>query len=538
MASGLATGAGLRPRQWQRQLIDLMRRRLVRAGPQGEDVLVHAGPGAGKTLGALLGFQRLLAEGRLSHFLVFCHRQSIASQWRSSAARLGLELRELDFEASAADEGAVPRQGGGGVEGGSAREDGGGGVGESAREGDGAGARCGGGEDGGAGGGGWSRIVPGQGLLISYQSAARHRLRLERELAGLPAGKVLAIADEVHHLGLDPDDPEATAWSHAFGRLSRTCVLRLGLSGTPFRADNLGFSASRRIARRQDGVIVEEIAPDLSVEPRQLIDQGDVRPLEFRFQDGWVDHGQASADGVPAATELERSPLSAEHRESWRARNLRRAIRLGDASSIALRVLLQARRKLETLRAADHPEAGGLVIARDIAHARGLTGLLEEQGDQVLLVHSQDPEAAQRLADFRAGGADWLVSIDMCAEGFDAPRVRVVAYLTTVVTRSRFVQAITRAVRIDGQRAEQETIPRHPSYVYAPADPLLVSYARTWSVAEPYLIQQKPGPEEPAAAVGGRAPGLPLEALRDEAGEVIRLRGPQLPGFLHSRQRA
>jgi superfamily II DNA or RNA helicase len=514
MASGLATGAGLRPRQWQRQLIDLMRRRLVRAGPQGEDVLVHAGPGAGKTLGALLGFQRLQAEGRLSHFLVFCHRQSIASQWRASAARLGLELQELDFEASAAGESGVARLGSGGRDGGGS-----------------AGVEGGGSAD-------WSGVPAGQGLLISYQSAARHRLRLERELAGLPAGKVLAIADEVHHLGLDPDDPEATAWSHAFGRLSRNCVLRLGLSGTPFRADNLGFSASRRIARRQDGVIVEEIAPDLSVEPRQLIDQGDVRPLEFRFQDGWVDHGQASADGALVATELERSPLSAEHRESWRARNLRRAIRLGDPSSIALRVLLQARRKLETLRAADHPEAGGLVIARDIAHARGLTGLLEEQGDQVLLVHSQDPEAAQRLADFRAGGADWLVSIDMCAEGFDAPRVRVVAYLTTVVTRSRFVQAITRAVRVDGQRAEQETIPRHPSYVYAPADPLLVSYARTWSVAEPYLIQQKPGPEEPAAAAGGRAPGLPLEALRDEAGEVIRLRGPQLPGFLHSGQRA
>ncbi|MCP9884848.1 DEAD/DEAH box helicase family protein [Synechococcus sp. ATX 2A4] len=507
-ASGLDADGGLKPRQWQRQLINLMRRRLERAGAQGEDVLVHAGPGAGKTLGALLGFQRLVAEGRLSHFLVFCHRQSIASQWRSAAARLGLELRDLDLEASAAGEGAGGDPG--------------------ANEGSGE----------GSGGGGWSRMVPGQGLLISYQSAARHRRRLERELAGLQACKVLAIADEVHHLGLDPDDPEATAWSHAFGCLSRGCVLRLGLSGTPFRADNLGFSASRRISRRQEGVIVEEIAPDLSVEPRQLIDQGDVRPLEFRFQNGWIDHGLASTDGSLAAVELERSPLSAEHRESWRARNLRRAIRLGDPSSIALRVLLQARLKLEALRAADHPEAGGLVIARDIAHARGLTGLLEEQGDQVLLVHSQDPEAAQRLATFRAGGADWLVSIDMCAEGFDAPRLRVVAYLTTVVTRSRFVQAITRAVRIDGQRAEQETIPRHPSYVYAPADPLLVSYARTWSVAEPYLIQPKPGLEEPAAAAGGRAPGLPLEALHDEAGEVIRLRGPQLPGFLHARQRA
>ena len=42
---------------------------------------------------------------------------------------------------------------------------------------------------------------------------------------------------------------------------------------------------------------------------------------------------------------------------------------------------------------------------------------------------------------FKAGDSDWLVSIDMCAEGFDAPRLRVVAYLTTVVTRTRFVQA-------------------------------------------------------------------------------------------------
>ena len=210
-----------------------------------------------------------------------------------------------------------------------------------------------------------------------------------------------------------------------------------------------------------------------------------MRPLEFRFQDGWVDHGRPQ-DGAPTET----SPLSGEERESWRARNLRRAIRLGDASCIALRLLLNARKRLELVRPS-HPEAGGLVIARDIAHARRITGLLEEQGDRVHLVHSQDPAAATRLAGFQAGEADWLVSIDMCAEGFDAPRLRVVAYLTTVVTRSRFVQAITRAVRIDGGRSSLEAIPRDPSYVFAPADPLLIRYARSWSISEPYLIRPR-----------------------------------------------
>lgn len=121
----------------------------------------------------------------------------------------------------------------------------------------------------------------------------------------------------------------------------------------------------------------------------------------------------------------------------------------------------------------------------------------------------------------------------MCAEGFDAPRLRVVAYLTTVVTRSRFVQAITRAVRMDGERAALEPIPREASHVFAPADPLLIRYARSWSLSEPYLIRAS----EPAAAVdltakGGNPAQLPLQALADDAGAVIRLSGPQLPPFL------
>ena len=194
--------------------------------------------------------------------------------------------------------------------------------------------------------------------------------------------------------------------------------------------------------------------------------------------------------------------------------------------------MLNARKRLELVRR-HHPGAGGIVIARDIAHARRLGHLLVEEGDQVLLVHSQDPEAASRLAEFQNGRADWLVSIDMASEGFDAPRLRVVAYLTTVVTRSRFVQAITRAVRMDGERSQLESVPRHPSYVFAPADPLLMQYARSWSTSEPYLLRSRPGLAETVDPQGwGRAPGLPLEAMAEGAGELIRLRGPQLPNFL------
>jgi superfamily II DNA or RNA helicase len=468
----------LQPREWQGRLIQLLRARLLQTTAAGHDVLLHAGPGAGKTLGALLSFQRLQEEGRLERFLVFCHRSSIGRQWLGAARRLGLELVEWGPQATAGSDG----------------------------------------------------------LLISYQSAARHRARLARELAGtdpadslgdLSGRRWLAIADEVHHLGVDPEEPEATAWGHAFSALTGQASLRLGLSGTPFRADNLAFCAARRIRVEENGIIAERIVPDLCVEPRRLIVAGDVRPLEFRFQDGWVEHGRHQNDA-----QREASPLSAELRESWRARNLRRAIRLGDGGGIALRLMLQARRRLEMVRA-EHPGAGGLVIARDIEHARGISALLAEQGDRVHLVHSQDPEAVAHLAAFQAGDADWLVSIDMCAEGFDAPRLRVVAYLTTVVTRSRFVQAITRAVRMDGERAEIEAIPRQPSYVFAPADPLLISYARSWSLSEPYLVRTRE--IAPTLEPGGTERAdlrLPLQALADDAGAVIRLGGPELPRFL------
>ncbi|MFM7315281.1 MAG: DEAD/DEAH box helicase [Cyanobium sp.] len=467
----------MQPREWQRHLIQLLRARTVAGDPTRADVLVHAGPGAGKTLGALLGFRQLHQEGRMTRFLVFCHRSSIASQWRQAAARLGLHLQDWEL------------------------------------------------------GAGMSSHPEPSGWLISYQAAARHRLRLEPELRRALAGQPwLAIADEVHHLGVAPLEPEATAWGHAFGLLTAAATLRLGLSGTPFRADNLAFCAARRLRVERNGEVWERIVPDLCVEPQRLIAAGDVRPLEFHFQDGWVEHGRR-----PDAPDRETSPLSAEERESWRARNLRRAIRLGDGGGIALRLLLQARSRLERLRR-DHPGAGALVIARDIEHARGIVDLLREQGDRVFLVHSQDPEAARRLASFRSGEADWLVSIDMCAEGFDAPRLRVVAYLTTVVTRTRFVQAITRAVRMDQECAEREAIPRQASHVFAPADPLLIRYARSWSLSEPYHVRPSPGTvaDEPGAAAG-HASQLPLRALADGAGEVIRLSGPQLPPFVRLR---
>nr|WP_320677608.1 DEAD/DEAH box helicase family protein [Prochlorococcus sp. MIT 1300] len=459
------------PRLWQRQLTQLLRRRITNVSDKEKDVLIHAGPGAGKTLGALMSFKKMKEEGHLSNFVVFCHRNSICTQWRKTALKLGLKL--IDFDEFSSD------------------------------------------------------LTSFDGILTTYQGAASKKDELIEAFSGLIEGGFLAIADEAHHLGVNPEEPEKQAWGTTFLELTLQSKLRLGLTGTPFRSDNLAFCAARKIRVRTNSGVFEQINPDLCIEPRELIANGDVRPIEFRFQDGWVEHSK------PGQPDRELSLISSENRESWRARNLRRCIRLSDSSSIAMQLLIKAKLQLQKIRE-HHPNAAGLVISRDIQHAKAISCALKEDGESVELVHSQDSDANERLADFQMSQAKWLVSVDMCSEGFDSPRIRVVAYLTTVITRSRFLQGITRAVRMDSQRAADEPIPRDPSYVFAPADPVLINHAQDWAKSQPYQIKSSTISTSDLENFGesSHRPSLPLEAINDGAGKVIRMHTPELPAFL------
>ena len=62
----------IKPRNWQKKLIELISRRLVLGNKFQQDVLVHAGPGAGKTLGALISYKVMRDKGLLKKLIVFC----------------------------------------------------------------------------------------------------------------------------------------------------------------------------------------------------------------------------------------------------------------------------------------------------------------------------------------------------------------------------------------------------------------------------------------------------------------------------------
>ena len=88
----------------------------------------------------------------------------------------------------------------------------------------------------------------------------------------------------------------------------------------------------------------------------------------------------------------------------------------GPGGRLDRQVLRDADARLATLRAGEHPDAGGLVVAIDKEHAERLAHRLEQvTGERPEIVTSDEPDASQRIAAFAAGaravarvGADGL----------------------------------------------------------------------------------------------------------------------------------
>jgi len=61
---------------------------------------------------------------------------------------------------------------------------------------------------------------------------------------------------------------------------------------------------------------------------------------------------------------------------------------------------------------------------------------------------------------------------------------------------------------------------------------LLIRYARSWSLSEPYLLSCR---QASATVPGNGLPAAgqhPLQAIDERAGSLLRVRGPELPHFL------
>jgi superfamily II DNA or RNA helicase len=284
------------------------------------------------------------------------------------------------------------------------------------------------------------------GLVTSYQQVAVSASALARLAQG-----AFVILDEIHHAA--DDRAWGAAVLHAFAGARR----RLALSGTPFRSDTRAIP----FVNYQN----DEAVPDYEYGYGDALADGRVvRPVYFPRTNG--DMEWAAPDGSLHAATFD-DPLDAA-RASQR---LRTALSLDGDWLVS--VLRAANDRLREIRS-EHPDAGGLVIAMDQEHARGIAAVLQTRfGMPARVATSDDPGASKVIEGFARGQEPWLVAVRMVSEGVDIPRLRVGVYATTTSTELFFRQAVGRLVRWT------RGVPRQRAYLFIPDDARLRTLAST-----------------------------------------------------------
>jgi superfamily II DNA or RNA helicase len=300
------------------------------------------------------------------------------------------------------------------------------------------------------------------GIVTSYQQVATSAPLLRRL-----AKDAFVVFDELHHAADD------RAWGDAVRDAFDGARQRLALSGTPFRSDTRAIPFVRYRG--------DEAVPDFEYGYGDALRDGKVvRPVYFPTTNGQMEW-QAPDGSIHSATFDDRLDTQ---RASQR---LRTALSL-DGEWLPT-VLHSAHDRLTQVRR-EQPNAGGLVIAIDQEHARGIATMLHARfGVAATVVTSDDPQASARIANFATGTEQWLVAVRMVSEGVDIPRLRVGVYATTTTTELFFRQAVGRFVRWTRGMTRQR------AWLYIPDDARLRTHAAGVAEQRRHSLRKDDAPE-------------------------------------------
>ena len=282
------------------------------------------------------------------------------------------------------------------------------------------------------------------GIVTTYQQVAT-----SSEVLRTVAADAFVIFDEIHHAADD------RAWGDSVRVAFAGSARRLAISGTPFRSDTSAIPFVN--------YVLDEASPDYEYGYGDALGDGRVvRPVYFPRTGGEMEW--TAPDGAQMSASFDDA---LDHARS--SQRLRTALSL--EGEWLPTVLSEAVTRLDEIRET-HPEAGGLVIATDQDHARGIASILSNRfGQAATVVTSDDPDASARIATFSADTAPWLVAVRMVSEGVDIPRLRVGVYATTTTTELFFRQAVGRFVRWTPGLRNQK------AYLFIPDDDRLRSRA-------------------------------------------------------------
>jgi superfamily II DNA or RNA helicase len=341
--------------------------------------------------------------------------------------------------------------------------------------------------------GAWRADVDG--VVVTYQQVASAPDLFAHHLSR----STFVVLDEVHHAG------EAATWGTALRTAFEHAPRVLALSGTPFRSDARAIPFVRYDDERR-------CDPDFVYGYGASVADEVCRPLAFRLLDATLRWRVDAQETIAAfADEL-------EPRDD--ARRLRTAI---DPATPLLPNLLRDADALLTKARTPVPDAAGLVLCDDRAHARATAALLRTiAGEKPVVVVSDEAGAHGKIERFARGRSDaprWLVAVNMVSEGIDVPRLIVAAYATVRRTDLFFRQAVGRVVRRRAGDPEDLV-----ATVFLPADPTLTQLAERVEVELRQQVSDEVGAAyevEPPLGVALRPDFQALDAVVEPGGMIV-----------------
>jgi superfamily II DNA or RNA helicase len=340
--------------------------------------------------------------------------------------------------------------------------------------------------------GAWREEVDG--VAVTYQQVASAPDLFAHHLAR----PTFVVLDEIHHAG------ESATWGTALRAAFDGARHRLALSGTPFRSDARAIPFVRYDEDRC-------CAPDFVYGYGDAVSDGVCRPLAFRLLDATL-RWRVDAQETIAAFADEVDPTDD-------ARRLRTAI---DPSTPLLSQMLRDADALLLKARTVIPDAAGLVLCDDRAHARSTGALLRTiAGEKPVVVVSDEPQAHVRIDRFARGDASaprWLVAVNMVSEGVDVPRLVLAAYATVRRTDLFFRQAVGRVVRRRSHDPADLV-----ATVFLPADPTLTGCAERVEVElrQQVLDEAAAFDVEPPPGLARRVDFQPLDAQVEPGGMIV-----------------
>ena len=295
----------------------------------------------------------------------------------------------------------------------------------------------------------------------------------------------MVIADEMHHLGRGKN------WGDAFElAFGQHAVARLMTSGTPFRSDSSTLPWCRYSNKKIDlspphaysygyglsqwnskfSALGDRVVRDVVVHPWD----GEVNFTVKRYEHGeFVEErtfthrltdniDELYPDVFEDLTGPDDEPVklidNRRLRQDIKSKRRLAAIECGTpahpyGTDYVRDQLVTANDQLKDVRRS-HPWAGGLIVCNSIVHADAVAKALKHwTGEDSVVIHSESGAGARAIKEFRGNRTEartkWIVSVGKISEGVDIKHLRVCVYLSRIQAPLRWTQILGRVLRVE-----------------------------------------------------------------------------------------